>query len=245
MRNLLIATTGFLAGAGLVAALLLALPRTTNVTVKQAAPRVAAMPHMAQGEVGVMASASSAPATSKLTIQHVLKGCHVWSNGRTTSPMMRLALKPGSKLSIFDQDVDAHQLMQLSGPMRLHLGGPMMTSRAVRLTERDSSDYPRPLVLVLGIPGADGTPALPGNAEDDQRDCQADDRVGDRQTQSNHAGTEKHAEGNEAVDTGVVAVGDQSGAVEAMAGAGADLRGYLVADEADQPGRRQPPQMRQ
>lgn len=39
MRNLLIATTGFLAGAGLVAALLLALPRTA----KQAAPRVAAM----------------------------------------------------------------------------------------------------------------------------------------------------------------------------------------------------------
>jgi hypothetical protein len=35
MRNLLIATTGFLVRAGLLVALLLALPRTTSVTVTQ------------------------------------------------------------------------------------------------------------------------------------------------------------------------------------------------------------------
>jgi hypothetical protein len=91
------------------------------------------MPHKAQGGTGMMASASTAPASRKLTIQHVLRGCHVWSNGKTTSPMMRLALKPGGRLSILDQDVDAHQLMQLSGPVRLHLGGPMMTSRGMTI----------------------------------------------------------------------------------------------------------------
>jgi hypothetical protein len=31
------------------------------------------------------------------------------------------------KLSILDQDVDAHQMMELAGPMHLQMGGQMMT----------------------------------------------------------------------------------------------------------------------
>ena len=42
------------------------------------------------------------------------------------SPMMRLTLAAGGRLSILDQDLDAHKLMQVSGPARLRLGGPMM-----------------------------------------------------------------------------------------------------------------------
>src|SRR6266508_2503625 len=141
MRNLLIATAGFFAGAGLLGALLVALPRTTNVTVKQSAPKVAATPHMAQGGTGMMASVGAAPTTSTLTIRHVLKGCHVWSNGRTASPTMRMTLKPGDKLSVLDQDVDAHQLMQLSGPTRLHLGGPMMMNRGRTRTFAERGVY--------------------------------------------------------------------------------------------------------
>jgi hypothetical protein len=46
---------------------------------------------------------------------------------------MRLQLKPGQKLAIVDQDVDAHQLMELAGPMHLHMGGPMTVNRGTTL----------------------------------------------------------------------------------------------------------------
>ncbi len=124
MRNLLIATTGFLVGIGLVIALLVALPRTTKVTVNPPASQVAGMQHMSQ------ATAMTVPASRRLTIRHVLRGCHVWSNGSRTGASMRLALQRGGKLSILDQDVDAHRLIQLSGPAT-HLGGPMMTNHGM------------------------------------------------------------------------------------------------------------------
>jgi hypothetical protein len=152
MRNLLIATTGFLVGTGLFVALIVALPRTTNGTVKAQA----AMSHMAQGGSDMMASASTAPASSKLTIQHVRRGCHVWSNGKMTSPMMRLALKPGGTLSVLDQDVDAHQMLQFAGPMRLHMGGPMMMARGTTIT------FPRKGVYRLGTK----TVEMPGQMMD-------------------------------------------------------------------------------
>src|SRR6266571_2883773 len=135
MRNLLIGLTGFLVGTGLVVGLVLALPQTTGVTAKQASAQRVAMPQMSGGmsamSSGTMASASLA--TQKLTIQHVQKGCHVWSDGQTTGAMMRLHLKPGQKLSILDQDVDAHQMMALAGPMHLRMGEPMMTSHGMTL----------------------------------------------------------------------------------------------------------------
>lgn len=138
MRNLIIAATGFVVGAVVLAVVLVTLPRTTTVTVKQSSPQVA-MPMM--GGSGMMGSASAAPAGNKLTIQHVLKGCHVWSNGKTLSPMMELTLRSGGKLSILDQDVDAHQLVQLSGPTKLHLGGPMLMNRGSTLTFARSGVY--------------------------------------------------------------------------------------------------------
>ena len=42
-----------------------------------------------------MMGATAVPATAKLSIQHVQKGCHVWSNGKTTAEMMRLHLRVG------------------------------------------------------------------------------------------------------------------------------------------------------
>jgi len=60
----------------------------------------------------------------------VQKGCHVWSNGKTTATIMQLHLKPCQKLSIMDMDVDAHQMLQFGGPMHLRTSGPMMAGRA-------------------------------------------------------------------------------------------------------------------
>lgn len=133
MRNLLIAITGFLAGSGLVIGLLIVLPLTKTVTVKQATQQTAAMPRMS-GQMGSGMTASASLATRKLTIQHVQKGCHVWSDGKVTSTMMRLHLKPGQKLSITDMDVDAHQMLQFGGPAKLRMGGPMMMNRGLTLS---------------------------------------------------------------------------------------------------------------
>ncbi len=54
---------------------------------------------------------------------------------------------------------------------------------------------------------ADGVPRVPGDLEDDERDRQADDRVGDLSAESNYDRARDHTERDEAVDAGVVAVG--------------------------------------
>jgi hypothetical protein len=76
----------------------------------------------------------SSLATQKLTIQHVQRGCHVWSNGKMTGAMMRLHLRPGQKLSIMDNDVDPHQVMELAGPMAYTL--PSRVCAGVRERQR-------------------------------------------------------------------------------------------------------------
>lgn len=143
MRYLLIALTGFLVGTGLVVGLLVALPDATSTTAQRASASRVAMPRMSGG-MGAMSAntmASASLATRKLTIQHTQRGCHVWSDGHTTGTMMRLHLKPGQKLSILDQDVDAHQLMQLAGPMRLHMGQPMMMNHGMTLAFMQKGVY--------------------------------------------------------------------------------------------------------
>ena len=120
MRYLVTALTGFLVGAALIVAVAFAGPDGSSLRD--------GMPMAGTG--GGMMSTVAAPAAAKLTIQHVQKGCHVWSNGTTTAPMMQLRLKSGQKLSIFDMDVDAHQMMEFAGPAQLRMGGPMMMSHS-------------------------------------------------------------------------------------------------------------------
>ena len=138
MRVFLTALTTFLVGSVLAAGLSVGLyfAVRTPSTSGQAAAKAAAMPHMsgAMSTSGSSMMASKSLATQKLTIQHVQRGCHVWSNGTTTGPMMRLHLKPGQKLSIMDDDVDPHQMMELAGPMRLHMAGPMMMNHGMTLS---------------------------------------------------------------------------------------------------------------
>jgi hypothetical protein len=115
-------------------------PQTKTVTVARTSPQ--ATTPMGQAMSGGMMNASSTSGSwmmagtqlAKLTIQHVQKGCHVWSNGQTTATMMRLHLKPGQKLSILDMDVDAHQMMEFAGPMHLRMGGPMMMNHDMTIS---------------------------------------------------------------------------------------------------------------
>jgi hypothetical protein len=148
MRNALLILAGFVAGAGLVAAVVVAAPHATSASAAPAVrPTAATAPTAGSqiaggsmmsgsrtggtasaGQGSPMMAATRSPAARKLTIQHVLRGCHVWSNGTMTGPTMQLHLQVGQSLSITDMDVDAHQLLELAGPSHLQIGGPMMTS---------------------------------------------------------------------------------------------------------------------
>ena len=62
------------------------------------------------------------PTTSKtqlasLVISHATVGCHNWSlNGGATKVSQTVSLTPGSTLTVTDQDVMAHTVVQTSGP---------------------------------------------------------------------------------------------------------------------------------
>ncbi len=132
MRNLFIMITGFIVSGAGVLVLALALPQGTNSTTQQAVSQKAMpMSGMAGMSSGTMGSASLA--SVKLTIRHVTRGCHVWAHRTMTGPMMRLHLRVGQPLSILDQDVDAHQMLEFAGPMRLHMGGPMMMNHGTTI----------------------------------------------------------------------------------------------------------------
>src|SRR5512133_2457277 len=136
MRMILVALTGFLVGSAAAAAVAL-IPLTTSAARPAAAHsnqlRVAAMSNaMAMSTAARPTMASTQPVS--LTIQHVQRGCHVWSNGKTTGAMMRLHLKQGQTLSIMDMDVDAHKMMQFAGPTHMQMGDPMMTAHGMKMT---------------------------------------------------------------------------------------------------------------
>jgi len=101
-----------------------------------------AMPHMSSTGMGGMATSGTQAgvAADQLTILHVQKGCHVWSNGTAQMAAMRLTMKPGQMLQIMNQDLDMHRMMQLSGPAMM-LGGPMKTGQAQSLTFTKPGTY--------------------------------------------------------------------------------------------------------
>jgi hypothetical protein len=97
---------------------------------------------------------------------------------------------------------------------------------------------------VLVVVPAHRVPALPGDAQDDQGDAQADERVGDRGADGDNDRRGDDRERHLGVGGGVVAVGDERGAVEPVAGALADLRGREVAQVADGASGGEHPQVR-
>jgi len=86
-------------------------------------------------------------------------------------------------------------------------------------------------------------PTVPGDVEDDDGDDEPNDRVSDGSPESDDTRAGKDAEADEAINTSMVAVCDESGTVEALARVRANLRCDFVADEADHARRRQPPQV--
>ena len=114
MAKILIAIAGLIAGGAIVTGTAIAVDRSAN-------PAVAPMTMS-----GTMTAASPSARTTKLTIQHVQKGCHVWSNGSQRAASMRLNLRQGAHLLLLDQDIDPHGLVQIAGPKVSFRGHMMM-----------------------------------------------------------------------------------------------------------------------
>jgi hypothetical protein len=71
-------------------------------------------------------STSSAPTSATLLIQHVVQGCHSWAlDGGPLKVNQDATLAAGGTLSITDDDVMPHQLIELSGPAVVVSGTPM------------------------------------------------------------------------------------------------------------------------
>ena len=116
--KILVVLIGFILGAAAVTGTAIAVNRGLSASPAPMAMRAAS-------------GARSGPTT--LTIQHVLKGCHVFSNGSRQSASMNLSLKRGARLQIVDQDIDPHGLVQLAGP-RLNYRGHMMMGQRQTIT---------------------------------------------------------------------------------------------------------------
>lgn len=86
---------------------------------------------------------------------------------------------------------------------------------------------------------------MPGDAEDHERDREPDQRVRDVDPDRDRPRAEDDAEADEAVGARVIPVGDEGGAGEAAPGAEPDPGGRLVAEEADDPGQGQNPEVRE
>jgi plastocyanin len=84
----------------------------------------------------------SATTTKKasLKIIHVQKGCHVFSGSMGKAAKMRLSIARGGFVTIRNQDIDGHKLVQTAGPAKLKLRALKMNDLA-KLTFKKAGRY--------------------------------------------------------------------------------------------------------
>ena len=64
----------------------------------------------------IMATGAAASGGPTLVIRHQLKGCHSWSaNGDAYKPSQSITLRRGASLSVTNNDVMPHKLVETSG----------------------------------------------------------------------------------------------------------------------------------
>ena len=65
----------------------------------------------------LLAAPASTQAGATVTIRHQLRGCHAWSvNGGPYKASQSIVLAPSSVLTVVNDDVMPHRLVELSGP---------------------------------------------------------------------------------------------------------------------------------
>lgn len=80
------------------------------------------------------AAALAAPRAATLTIRHQTKGCHTWAfTGGAWKASQQVTLAKGAKLTVVDNDVMPHTLVQQSGPSA-KLSMPAMRHMGARAT---------------------------------------------------------------------------------------------------------------
>ena len=116
----------------------------------------------------------------------------------------------------------------------------------------DARDVPRGVtdlahevrVGAVEHPGEDRLSRLPDDPENRDRDQQPDEWIGKRETEPHTDRPEHHREARQSVDAGVIAVGDERGAVDLAPDPDAEDGDRLVAGEAGDARRRHPAEMR-
>ena len=103
--------------------------------------------------MGAAPTTTTTTRTVALSIRHVLRGCHVWNENGRQAAMMRISLQRGGRLSILDQDLDAHKLVEVSGP-RLMMPAAMSMMDTANLRFTHPGVY-RLATKTVEVPGAE------------------------------------------------------------------------------------------
>ena len=87
---------------------------------------------------GAVLAATAASATAApggiLLIRHQVRGCHSWSyNGNTFRPAQTVHLARGAAITVVNNDVMPHRLVQKSGPAAKFVGTPLLNHMAASL----------------------------------------------------------------------------------------------------------------
>ncbi len=89
------------------------------------------------------------------------------------------------------------------------------------------------LAHLAGVGGRHEAPRVPRDLDDHERDDQPDDGICARQSHCDEGSADDHAERDEGIGSGVVAISDESRAGQSPPGTQPDLRGKLVARPPD------------
>ena len=102
-----------------------------------------------------VAIASHAPKASTIVIRHQVRGCHTWSvNGGVWKASQSTSVARKGTITIVDNDVMPHKLIEKSGPAVRYVGNPALNhmvasvkvvfakSGVYRFTTKPGEDYP-------------------------------------------------------------------------------------------------------
>src|SRR6266446_3114024 len=147
----------------------------------------------------------------------------------------RVPLRDGMPGSDRNAQVGVQAMAQPSGPNVRHLFDAFGVARRISNFVDDCMlDGVEPAIIdEIRDAGEDRLARLPHDLSDRDRDEKSDDRVGERITEPDADGAKEDGETGQAVDPCMVAVGDQSGALDLPSGFDAKHRRDLVPGEAN------------
>jgi hypothetical protein len=103
-------------------------------------------------------SALAAPHSATLTIRHQVRGCHTWSfDNHSWTSTQKITLGRGARLTVVDNDVMPHALVQLAGP-KARLFSPAMR----KMGARARVTFPVKGVYVLSTKAGEDYPSMSG-----------------------------------------------------------------------------------